>query len=158
MPAAIKVDYINPFIHSTTNALETMAFTKPKIGKPLLKSDDSPTCDISGSIGLTGEAAGSVTVNFGRDLACKLVSRMLSEEHGEIDATVKDGVGEIANMVAGGAKGEMQEKGMNFSIALPTVTLGLDQTHSHPSDVTCVVVPFSTDAGDFTIEVALKTH
>ncbi len=156
MPASMKVDYINPFIRSTTNALETMAFTKAKIGKPYLKTADAPKCDISGTIGLTGEATGSVTVNLGKGLACAVISRMLSEEHTEMDATVKDGVGEIANMIAGGAKGEMQDKGMNFQIALPTVTLGFDQSHSHPPDVSCVVVPFSTDVGDFTIEVALK--
>jgi len=59
-------------------------------------------------------------------------------------------------MVADSAKGEMQDKGLNFSIALPTVTVGTGQCHSHPPGVKCVVVPFTTDAGDFTIEVALK--
>jgi len=157
MPIAIKADHINPFIHSTLDALETMAFTKAQIGKPFLKTDEDPRCDISGSIGLTGEAAGSVTVDFGRELACQIVSRMLGEPHSEIDATVRDGVGEIANMIAGGAKGEMQAKNLNFNIALPTVTLGRDLSHSHPPNVTCVVVPFTTDIGSFTIEVALKT-
>jgi len=157
MPTAIKADHINPFIRSTLNVLETVAFTKAQIGKPHLKTGEEPVCDISGSIGLTGEAAGSVTVNFVKGVACQIVSRMRGEEHTEIDATIKDGVGEIANMVAGGAKGEMQAKNMNLNIALPTVTLGHELTHSHPHDVTCVVVPFTTDTGSFTIEVALKT-
>ncbi|MBN1916564.1 MAG: chemotaxis protein CheX [Verrucomicrobia bacterium] len=157
MPTVIKVDYINPFIHSMLNVLETMASTKARIGKPFLKTSDEPISDISGSIGLTGDAAGSVIVNFSKDLACQIVSKMLGENHAELDATVRDGVGEIANMVAGGAKGEMQAMNINFSIALPMVTIGRELTHSHPPDVTCVVVPFTTDVGDFTIEIARKT-
>jgi chemotaxis protein CheX len=155
---AVSVEVINPFIHSTVNALETMAFVKPVIGKPHLKADQSPVCDVSGSIGISGETTGTINVNFGRVSICSIVSNMLGETHEKIDETVTDAVGEIANMIAGGAKGEMQAKGMNFTIALPNVTVGAGHEHAFPHDVTTIVIPFTTDQGEFTVEVCLKTE
>ncbi len=82
---------------------------------------------------------------------------MLGEEQTENSTTVRDGVGEISNMIAGGAKATMQERGLDYSIALPTVTVGAAHCHSHPIDVSCVIVPVVTDAGDLSIEIALRT-
>ena len=152
----VSVEIINPFIHSTVNALQTMAFVKPIIGKPYLKSSRSVFCDVSGSIGISGETAGAINVNFGTEVICKIVSNMLGETHEEIDETVTDAVGEIANMIAGGAKGEMQAKGMNFTIALPNVTIGNRHTHAFPNDVPTIVIPFTTEHGDFTVEVCIR--
>jgi chemotaxis protein CheX len=157
MPQTIDVDLINPFIRSALNALETMAFTKAKLGKPFLKASGEPHCDVSSSIGLSGKATGTVTINFDQDVACKIISRMIGEQETEISATVMDGVGEISNMIAGGAKATMQDRGLDYSIALPTVTVGTGHCHRHPGDVACVVVPVLTDAGDLSIEIAIKT-
>ena len=156
--AALSVEIVNPFIHSTINSLETMAFIKPSIGKPYLKTKHNPVCDASGSIGLIGEITGTVNVNFETDVICKITSNMLGEEHVEIDDTVVDSVGEIANMVAGGAKGEMQAKGMNFNIALPNVTVGPKHSHAFPADIPTIVIPFTTEQGDFTVEVCIRTN
>ena len=155
---ALSVEIVNPFIHSTINALETMAFIKPSIGKPYLKTKCNPVCDVSGSIGLIGEIAGTVNVNFETEVICKITSNMLGEEHVEIDDTVVDSVGEIANMVAGGAKGEMQAKGMNFNIALPNVTVGSKHSHAFPPDIPTIVIPFTTEQGDFTVEVCIRSN
>jgi chemotaxis protein CheX len=154
--ATPSVDLINPFIHSALNALETMAFIKPSIGKPFLKTKKSPVCDISGAIGLVGQIAGTINVNFETDVICKIVSNMLGEQHGELDDQVIDAVGEIANMVAGSAKGEMQAKGMNFNISLPNVTVGAMHSHAFPTGVPVIVIPFNTEQGAFTVEVCIK--
>jgi len=156
MATPTSVEVINPFIHSTTNALQTMAFIKPAIGKPFLKTSQNLVCDVSGSIGISGETTGTINVNFGTEVICKIVSNMLGEAHDIIDETVTDAVGEIANMIAGGAKGEMQAKGMNFTIALPSVTVGKNHSHAHPTDVPTIVIPFSMDQGDFAVEVCVK--
>jgi chemotaxis protein CheX len=153
-----SAEIINPFVHSTINALETMAFIKPGIGKPFLKNQNDPVCDVSGSIGLIGEIAGTINVNFETEVICKIVSNMLGESHTEIDNTVVDAVGEIANMVAGGAKGEMQGKGMNFNIALPNVTVGHRHSHAFPPDIPTIVIPFTTEQGEFTVEVCIRTN
>ena len=152
----LNVEIINAFVHSAINALETMAFIKPTIGKPYLKTKSNPVCDVSGSIGLIGEITGTINVNFETDVICKIVSNMLDEVHDEIDDQVIDAVGEIANMIAGGAKGRTQEKGMDFNIALPNVTIGYKHSHAFPHDMPVIVIPFTTEQGEFTVEVCIR--
>jgi len=154
----MNVEYINPFINSTIKALTTMCSLKPQRGKPFLRGSVPTKSDISGTIGVAGEAMGSVTVNFPQEVALKMVENMLGLQIDEINDDVKDAVGEIANMVAGGAKGELSEKGYGFKIALPVVCVGKSHYTAYPKDVPCVVIPFILPEGEFTVEVALKIN
>ena len=152
----MNVEYINPFITSTVNALSTMAGLEPRRGKPYLRQGCKIPCDISGTIGVAGEATGSVTICFPENVARKMVENMLGVTVDTLTDDVKDAVGEIANMIAGGAKGELAQKGFTFKIALPVVCIGKDHFTQFPKDVPCVVIPFSLDDGDFFVEVGLK--
>jgi chemotaxis protein CheX len=155
----VDVAFINPFIQATKNVFDTMVFLKIEIGKPILKEQSNHRADISGSIGLAGATHGVTVVAFTEEVACKVSAKMLGEEPHEMDETVHDSIGEIANMIAGGAKGILQEKGLDFKIALPSVTVGKDHQLSYPEGVPCVVVPFTIpdlNTG-FHIEVCLVT-
>jgi chemotaxis protein CheX len=155
----LSVEYINPFIQATVNVFKTMVFLEVIRGKPFLKKPGGPKADISGTIGLAGKANGVVAVTFSKEIACKITSNMLGEVFTELNDTVKDSIGEIANMIAGGAKGIISEKGLNFKIALPSVIVGSDHTLSYPSSVPCMVIPFTIDkiVTPFHVEVCLKT-
>jgi chemotaxis protein CheX len=135
-----------------------MAAMSPVRGTPYLKKDKKIECDISGTIGVAGEATGSVTVNFPERVALKMVENMLGIKIDTLNADVKDAVGEIANMIAGGAKGELIQKGLSFKIALPVVCTGKGHSTNHPKDVPCIVIPFQLEEGDFNVEVALKSN
>ena len=58
----MDVRFINPFIDATTDVLTTMAGIAPKAGKPFLKKNDLASGDVSGIIGLTGGASGSMAL------------------------------------------------------------------------------------------------
>ncbi|MDX9703045.1 MAG: chemotaxis protein CheX [Candidatus Auribacterota bacterium] len=153
----MNVEYLNPFIKSTVNALSTMACLEPSRGNPYLrKTGQKIECDISGTIGVAGEASGSVTVSFSESVARKIVENMLGIQVDSLNDDVKDAVGEIANMIAGGAKGELSEKGYSFKIALPVVCIGKDHYTEYPKDIPCVVIPFSVEEGAFYVEICLK--
>jgi len=152
----MNVEFVNPFINATVNALSTMAALTPKRGNPYLRGNNKIRSDISGTIGVVGEATGSVTVNFPSSVAIKMVENMLGVEIGTMNEDVKDAVGEIANMVAGGAKGELSQKGFSFKIALPVVCVGEGHYTDYPKDVPCVVIPFTLEKDEFSVEVALK--
>jgi len=155
----MNVEYINPFINSTMNALTTMAFVTPVRGKPYLKSEtDQTKVDISAIIGLAGEASGWVALAFPRAAAMKIASNMLGEQKLSLDSDVRDAVGEIVNMIAGGAKGDFSQKGLSFKIAIPTVVIGDSHILSQKKDVPCIVIPFTIDEGEFFIEVCLKAE
>ena len=81
-----------------------MAMVDPKPGKPYVKKDNQARGDVSGIIGMTGSARGSLALSFSTKCILKIVSNMLGENHTEINGDVRDAVGEITNMISGVAR------------------------------------------------------
>jgi chemotaxis protein CheX len=148
---------INPFINATMNVIETMAFVKSKPDKPYLKKDNTAKGDVTGVIGVTGEANGTVSITFEEASILQIVSSMFSEEITELNFEVADAVGELTNMVSGQARSKLEEIGKIFHSATPTVITGKNHMVVHITDGPKIAVPFSTDAGGFTMEICLDS-
>ena len=144
---------INPFINATLNVLETMAFTKAKVGKPYVKKDDIAKGDITGVIGITGNENGTISVTFDEKSILKIGSNMFGEEMTAINSEIADAVGELTNMISGQARKELEEIGKVYQAAIPSVITGKNHTIVHISDGPKIAIPFSTEVGTFTIEV-----
>ncbi len=72
--------------------------------KPRIKKDEVARGDVSGLIGLIGpQTKGSMSITFDENLALEIMQRMLGERPNGINEEVTDMVGEITNMVTGGA-------------------------------------------------------
>ncbi|MBN1917204.1 MAG: chemotaxis protein CheX [Verrucomicrobia bacterium] len=158
MPIGQTVDvrYVNPFVASAMNAVLTLCKVEMQRGVPYVKDPAQPRdYDVSGGIALTGRLTGVVSINFTRNVICSLATKILGEPVSTINHVVCDLVGEMANIVAGTAKQYMPEE-EDFKISLPTVVSGRFQSHSYPPGVPCIVVPFKTAPGEFTIEVAIR--
>jgi chemotaxis protein CheX len=56
----------------------------------------------------------------------KIAAAMTGMEFEEIDDTVKDGIGEICNMLAGAWKGKVPELSANCGLSVPAVITGRD--------------------------------
>lgn len=147
----MQVQYINPFIASLSNTFQTMLGCEVRRGTISLKDDSVPVYDVSGVIGLSGKALGTVVLSLSRDVALKATSHMLLHEVTEVDAQVVDAVGELTNVVAGGAKAELEEYALMAS--LPNVITGRSHDIRFPSEVTPICVPFQTDWGPLSLEV-----
>lgn len=101
----MNVEFINPFLSSLINVLATMAQTELTPGKPKVKKDEVAQGDVSGLIGMVGpQTKGSFSITFEESLALTIMERMLGERPDSINEDVTDMVGEITNMVTGGAK------------------------------------------------------
>ena len=151
----MQVEFINPFITSLDNAFRTMLACEVRRGAISLKDGHSPKFGISGIIGLSGKAVGTVVLSLSEAVALKAASTMLMCEATEIDADVVDAVGELTNMVAGGAKAELESYAMQ--VTLPNVITGSNHDIRFPSDVTPICVSFDTDWGPLTLEVGLAS-
>lgn len=55
-----------------------------------------------------------------------VAAQMTGMEFQEIDDTVKDGIGEICNMLAGAWKGKVPELAANCGLSVPAVITGCD--------------------------------
>jgi chemotaxis protein CheX len=147
---------INPFINATMNVLETMAFVKSEAGKPYLKKDAVAKGDVTGIIGLTGIANGTISVTFEENAILKVVSNMFGEAMESLNHEVADAVGEITNMISGQARRELEGMGRVFEAAIPSVITGKDHEIIHYTDGPIIAIPFRTEGGNFTIEVCLE--
>ena len=150
----MNVEFINPFLSSLMNVLETMAQTKLKPGAPRLKKDEIARGDVSGLIGMVGpQTKGSLSITFEQELALTIMERMLGERPAVINEEVTDMVGEITNMVTGGAKNLLGDKGYEFDMATPMVVSGKGHTITHKAEGPKIIIPFSSDHGNAYIEV-----
>jgi chemotaxis protein CheX len=134
-----------------------MAFMDAIPGKPCLKKEEAASGDVSGIIGITGDAIGSLALSFSEKCICKIVSNMLGEEHHEVTRDILDAVGELTNMVSGASRTQLEKMGMAVYAAIPTVVHGQGHTITHILKSPSILIPFSTAAGPFFIDVCIKT-
>lgn len=147
------VEFINPFVRSLQNTFTTMLSCPVKRTSLALKESSKTSHEISGVIGLTGKAVGAVVLSLSKEVALKAASSLLCCEYSEINDDVRDAVGELTNMVAGGAKAELEE--LQLAVSLPNVITGRDHEVHFPSNVTPICIHFSCPWGELTLEVGL---
>ena len=153
---SMKAEFINPFLEATVSVIKTMASVDPVPGKPYIKNGNSAVGDVSGIVGITGEAEGSLCLTFSRQCILHIVSKMFGETQSEINDEVKDAVGELTNMISGDSRRRLQEMGHLFNGAIPTVVSGPGHEVKHMSKGPILSIPFKTVAGDFLVEVCFK--
>lgn len=144
---------VMPFVSSTSRVFSTMVGIEAKFGKPFIKTDAVASHDVSGVVGFSGTILGSVVITMQKVVAMKLVESFTGSQLPPDSSDFADAIGELANMVAGSAKKDL-EVGSNISI--PTVIIGPGHTIARLSGVPCIVIPFQTSAGDFAVEVNIK--
>ena len=150
----MDVRYINPFIESICNVFETVCGLKVTIGKPAIAPIKCPQTDVTALIGFSGDAAGSVALCFGFDVASKATSAFAGTEITPEHEDFGDALGELANMVAGGAKSDLE--GLDVNISLPTVVIGQGQRILASRSAPRLHIPCSTDSGYFHVEVGME--
>ncbi len=152
----MKVEFINPFLEATINVIKTMAFTEVRPGKPFLKKGQGAFGDVTGIIGITGATQGSLSVTFTAPCIEQILTNMLGEPIKGITDEVKDAVGELTNMISGDARRALAAQGLQLDAAIPTIVAGPNHTVTHVVNAPTLAIPFETDAGSFTVEVALQ--
>jgi len=150
----MKAEYINPFVNATVEAFDKMLGCEVRRGALTLKNGRHTNFEISGVIGLSGNAIGTVVLSFSKDVALKAAGVLLMAEMTEISGDVVDAVGELTNMVAGAAKSKLEE--LELSISLPNVITGAGHEIRFPSEVTPICIPFESPWGPLTVEVGLS--
>jgi chemotaxis protein CheX len=153
----MKAEFINPFLQATKNVIETMAQTPVTAQKPQLKDSNTAYGEVTGIIGMTSEhITGSMIVSFSEQAILKIVANMLMEEpKTKIDDEVVDAVGELTNMICGGAKASLAKLNHKFALATPTMVMGKGVEIAYYSEAPTIVIPFETADGNFVVEANL---
>ncbi len=149
--------WIESLVKSVSNVCEMMlgmSVDAKGDPKPLHHGGDTPMHEISALISFSGAIEGSVTLCLASNVAGDLVNRMMGSPIDQSSEEFADAVGEIANMVAGGAKSNINEPGV--SISVPTVVTGKGHLVHTPKDLPATEVGFDSEAGEFVAHLALR--
>ncbi len=91
---------------------------------PVPDSADAEREVLSAVIGLAGAMSGSMVLHSGSRAAMRIAERLTGIEPGEVDAVVRDAMGEVCNMVAGAWKGFDGTLACGCLLSTPTVVSG----------------------------------
>jgi chemotaxis protein CheX len=89
---------------------------------PIVQEPESVTA----VVGFGGLLSGACVFRSGNTAAMKIAAHMTGMEFSEVDDTVKDGIGEICNMLAGAWKGKVPDLAANCGLSVPAVITGRD--------------------------------
>lgn len=153
----MDVRFINPFVHGTVEAMKKIAFMDFHPGKVYLKESNVAAGDVSGIIGITGDATGSLAISFTETCICNIVSGMRGELHTAADRGVFDAVREITKMILAVAGTYIEKEGMKVYAALPTVVYGKSHTIEPMFDSPSITIPFSTEKEAFVVDICIKS-
>lgn len=151
----LRAEIINPFVASTAEVLSTMAETAVQRGNVYIKNSSDPLGAITALMPLSGDAyKGSFALSLDIETVSAIGERLLREPIGSDEKDYLDVIGELSNMISGGARKRLWEEGMNFEMAQPQA-FSSTGPFSHLVDGPILVIPLDTDIGTFHIEVLL---
>ncbi len=146
--------YIIPFIKSVQNVYETMLQLPVQMGQPELKQPGEAGHDVSAIIGMSGDVEGSVVLSFPTATAERVVAIFTGMELKSDHEDFADAVGELVNMVSGGAKAQFG--GKEVTISCPSVVIGEKHQVYGRKDVVAICIPCECDCGEFNVEVSIR--
>lgn len=149
----MRADHINPFITAVKLVFETMLDTQVGVAKPRVKTGNQSTHDVTGIIALAGEAAGSVAVSFPMTTAVNCVEAFAGLRIDQVNDDFTDAIGELANMIAGNAKKDLNN--LKIDISIPTVVVGSGHRLGRHQLGPWIVLDCECDLGPFSIEVCV---
>jgi CheY-specific phosphatase CheX len=101
--------------------------------------DDGP-CVVA-TVAFAGSRSGVVAFTSTTDTARGIVGSMLNIPKQEVTGEVADGIGEIANLIAGSFRTKMARFGPAWALSMPTVIIGSRLETRFMADVSRVSVP-----------------
>jgi chemotaxis protein CheX len=157
-PLDEEMEYLNSFIKNTGIVLNTTASVDAVFKEVYFANDFKVFGDISGIIGLSGEAEGILGITFYWPLAKMIIARMMDVVEDHINADlIHDGVAEIINMISGSTKKDLVGTPYHFEISLPSVIVGSGHQIGHAENTPIAVMIFEVNYQFFALQVCLKT-
>ncbi|MEM9418669.1 MAG: chemotaxis protein CheX [Planctomycetota bacterium] len=146
--------FIIPFIDSVTNVFETMLQLSVDVGTPSIKPAEAESHDVSGIIGMSGDVEGTIVLGFPTATAERAVAVFTGMEMDSKHEDFADAIGELVNMVSGGAKAKFTNR--KVSITCPSVIVGQHHTVSGRKDIVTIHIPVQCDLGNFSVDVSIR--
>lgn len=151
----MDVKFINPFVTATKVVFQTMLNIDLKMDKPVLKNMRNTSAEVTGIMGLVGDAKGTICLSFTKNGALFVYRTLMGDDHNDIDAEVVDAIGELTNITSGQARKEFEKSNINLKAAIPTVVVGKDVELNFICALPIISLPFhfQTESNEETVHV-----
>lgn len=120
---------------------------------PAPKHDQEHVEEATVVVSLSGGLQGSVSVCLDLGSALLWTQRLIEHEADHLDQTVIDAIGELGNMVVGGAKGRLED--FMLTLGLPCVMLAGPSRLAFPSSSIATELKYSLAGHDVRIYTSL---
>jgi chemotaxis protein CheX len=145
---------INALMDSMMTIFSTMMNAKVQPGVPIPKSEKTAKGGVSALIGMQAEgASGSVAVTLPLPALGEISRKLLGHEITDFDKDAADLAGELSNMLVGGAKRILSEKGHDFDMQTPQMLHGEGHEIEHHHAGQTVLLPVQVGDYEFYIEL-----
>jgi chemotaxis protein CheX len=132
----------------------------PEIKKtPTARGYYSAIMGMNGVLEENGESRkfkGSMSVTWSNECYVKSASKMLMEDYTELNDEIRDAGAEVVNIIMGKAKTILAERGYKIDMSTPTVVIGQDHELQYQKDVMTITTPFTSELGDFWLEIGYQ--
>ena len=143
----------NNIIDSISEIFSTMIFMGVTAEEEQSADTEPVEDNIIGMIGLGGDVKGVVSAHMPNGVAIGITTSFLGIEPEEINDDVKDAIGEVVNMLAGGLKNYFLENQIETELAIPSTIVGKSFKTGGLTGAERIKVPFTCDSGRFFIEL-----
>ena len=144
-----NVELVAPFVRASESVFRTMLTSRCTPGEWHEVNSETPLGELSACVELTGGLNGAITFHTQQLAALQIVERMTGIPAEEAEELVRDSVREIANMISGHGKRELESHRLD---------LGLPCLEIHPVQrprqyIHHIWIPLETDIGWCGIDV-----
>ena len=136
--------YIQYFIRGSEEVFRDLCKTEIKAGRVFFVTKDEfkTNWDVSGIMGLSGEANGAIAISLKENTAFRLTKILTGKDYNSVGNEVTDVVGEIVNIITGNVKNIFEIK-HRIKITIPSIVNGKSHTIVWPSERSRIIcIPF----------------
>lgn len=118
----MRVEFINPFVHSALSVLETLLGTPPSRGEVSLQGKGFVVSELLALVGVVGDLEGTVLHSMSRGVALEIAGRMLGGARvKEMDDLARSAISELVTVIS--REGAAELSGAGFDCETTPATL-----------------------------------
>lgn len=152
----LQKEYISPFIRSINELFNTMLDLEVSDEKPFVDINETVfQIGIAANVGISGKIKGVISLLLTEEVALFLTSRFMDDNYEVFNDFVKSTIGELTNIIVGGAKRHFIEMDQDFKIAIPNIFIGKIKEVYTNETIPSIYIPFSVEQKTFYLKICL---
>jgi len=148
-------EVVEAITHATQEVFSMMIGMEVAPGEPFSGRSAGTEAGVLALVGLAGEWNGTGSISCSPKMARRLASLMLMGAYESIDDEVLDAIAEVANMIIGNIKTDLERKIGSMALSTPTVIFGHNFETRRVGGQEWISVPFPCEGEEIRVQICL---